>query len=347
MPVDKALLESCIAEAAGDDAEMATFLRERYSKNDALAAKFVGGYMRQSDYTKKTQELSESKKQFDGSQKELDALRKTLEAAEVEKNKIMRDLAGKTITVEKARAALSFLGEKYGLTDEDLPGMGDLIATRKTGEVKDTTDDFDTRLAAAKKEWMAEAEQKFAGTLIPELGSMAVLPIIWDEISREHQELTGKPLTYAEKQEIYKVAREGKSGGLRDVWEQKYNVSGESGLRMQKRDERLKAEWSSQREKDDADRRSREALEVVTPAQKDMGAGPGISAAFKTRFREYPMDPNQPVTQGADGTPTMRVEPGQHPRQEGGGHRVPARERAAAKFLERGGGTPGGYKKAS
>ena len=42
MPVDKALLDSCIAEAAGDDAEMATFLRDRYAKNDALAAKFVG-----------------------------------------------------------------------------------------------------------------------------------------------------------------------------------------------------------------------------------------------------------------------------------------------------------------
>ena len=56
--IDKALLESCIAEAAGDDAEMSTFLRERYAKNEALAARFVGGFTRTADYTQKTQALS-------------------------------------------------------------------------------------------------------------------------------------------------------------------------------------------------------------------------------------------------------------------------------------------------
>ena len=62
--IDKALLESCIAEAAGDDAEMSTFLRERYAKNEALAARFVGGFTRTADYTQKTQALSAKEREF-------------------------------------------------------------------------------------------------------------------------------------------------------------------------------------------------------------------------------------------------------------------------------------------
>ena len=65
MPVDQKLLESCILEAAGDDAEMATFLRERYAKNDGLAAKFVGGFTRTADYTQKSQALAAERKQLE------------------------------------------------------------------------------------------------------------------------------------------------------------------------------------------------------------------------------------------------------------------------------------------
>ena len=53
MPVDKQILEQCIAEAAGDDKEMADFLRTRYAANDALAVKFVGGFTRTADYSRK------------------------------------------------------------------------------------------------------------------------------------------------------------------------------------------------------------------------------------------------------------------------------------------------------
>jgi hypothetical protein len=51
------------------------------------------------------------------------------------------------------------------------------------------------------------------------------------------------------------------------------------------------------------------------------------------------MDPNKAATP-ADGVPTLQVEPGQHVRQSNG-NRIPASQRAAAKFLEKGG--PAGY----
>jgi hypothetical protein len=174
---------------------------------------------------------------------------------------------------------------------------------------------------------------------------MASLPIIWSEINREHQELTGKPLTFAEQQEILKVAREGTHGGLRDVWEQKFNIAGDSGLRMQKRLESEKVRWAEERDRADADARSKAALEVVTgPRPNDFtDGGAGISGAFKTRFRTFETDPVKAAGPAGDGIPVLQVAPGQHVRQGGAG-RMPAAQRAAQKFLERGGSAGYGRK---
>lgn len=335
MPVDKKILERCIQETAEGDAEFADYLRKKYEANDSLAARFVGGFMRTDDYTRKSQELAEQRRSLGDQSSQVENLRKSLEEAESEKNKIMRELAERRISTAKASELMSILQDKYALTDEDLPGMSDFVATAKKGKVVDSTDPLDDRFAKFKAEVMAEAEKKFTGAMIPELGAMAALPLIWSEISREHQELTGKPLTFAEQQEILKDARAGK-GGIRDVWEEKYQISGDSGLRMKKRDERLQEQWKSDWEKKQADQRSKDALNVVTPAAREMGDGPGISTAFKTKFRTFEMDPNkQPVPQ-SDGVPVLKVEPGQHVRQSG--DRGPsAAQRAAAKFIEKGG----------
>lgn len=342
MAVDKKVLEECILEAADGDAEMATYLRERYAKDEGKAAKFVGGYMRSSDYTKKTQELSGQRTQFEAQAVQLDTARKALEAAETEKNKIMHDLASHRITVAKAREMAKVLAEKYDLSETDLPGISDLIETAKTGKVVDNTPDLDTRLKTFGDDLMSRMEQKFTSALIPELGSMAALPMIWDEINREHTELTGKSLTFAEKQEILKVAKEGKSGGLVQVWEQKYGVTGTDGLRMKQHNENLKKTWEQEREAADAKKRQDEALNVVTPKQTDLGAGPGISGAFKTRFRTFEMDPNKAPVADNGGVPSLSVAPGQHVRQTG--DRGPSGgQRAAQKFLERGGSA--GYAK--
>jgi hypothetical protein len=351
MPVDKALLESCIAEAAGDDAEMATFLRERYAKNDALAAKFVGGFTRTSDYTQKSQALAAERRTFESQAGQIDSIRKALEAAEAEKNSILRELAGHRVSTAKARELMKVLQEKYQLTDEDLPGMSDLIETAKKGKPVDTTDDLDTRLASFETSLMKKMEERFVGAMTPELGSLANLPLIWNEINREHEELTGKRLTFAEQQEILKAAQAGTDssmgkGSIYGIWQDKYQIAGDTGLRMAKRDERLKASWASERDAADAAKRSAAALEVVTPTQADLGAGPGISLAFKTKLGpRFETDPSKPAQGAGDGVPSLNVQPGQHVRQSG--DRGPsAAQRAAAKFLEqRSGGGGGGGKK--
>jgi uncharacterized coiled-coil protein SlyX len=344
MAVDKKILEQCIQEASDGDPEMVTFLTERYSKNDALAAKFVGGYTRSDDYTKKTQALAAERQKIGDQSAQLTALRGQLEASEKEKNQILKDLAGHRITVAKARELMTILGEKFDVTEEDLPGMGDLIATAKSGKPVDNTDDIDTRLEARLTDLEGRLEKKFAGAMIPELSAMAALPMIWNEISREHNELTGKALSFSEQQDILKTAR-AENKPLKQVWEEKYQVTTGSwgeGLRMQKRDERMKSDWEKERETADAKRRQDEALNVVTPAQREMGEGPGISAAFKTKFRTFETDPNKPAVADRGGVPTLEVKPGQHVRQDTG-NRIPAAQRAAAKFLEKGG--PGGYGK--
>lgn len=347
MPVDKQLLEQCILEVADGDQEYATYLRERYAKNEAGAAKFVGGFMRTSDYTKKTTELATQRQQLESQSGQVGQLQASLQAAEAEKDKIMRELATQRISTAKARELMKLLQDKYALTDDDLPGMSDLIETRKTGTVVDSTPDIETRLASFKTELKSELEKQFVGAMTPELGSMAKIPLIWQEIDREHEELSGKRLTFAEKQEIFDLAQRGTDssmgkGSIYGIWQDKYNIAGDTGLRMQKRDEKLKAEWQTEMDKKNAEDLQRRALEVVTPAQRELGDGAGISAAFKTRFREYDMDPDKPgTTHGVSnetnkGEPTIKVLPGQHVRQENGA-RIPAAQRAAAKFLERGG----------
>src|SRR5690349_3901444 len=187
MPVDPKILEACIAEAAGEDAEMATFLRERYAKNDALATKFVGGFMRQADYTQKSMSMADEKKKYEGATKQLETVRHALEAAETEKNQILQDLSKHRVSTAKARELMKILQDKYQLTDEDLPGMSDLIETAKTRTPVDSTPDLDTKLADFKTSIMSEMEKKFVGALTPELSAMANLPLIWNEIGREHE----------------------------------------------------------------------------------------------------------------------------------------------------------------
>lgn len=339
MAVDKKILEQCIQQASDGDAEIAEFLRTRYEKNEAAATKFVAGFMTTPDYTKKTQELAQQRQQFEQQSSQLEALRRQLEVAESEKAGILKDLATHRISTAKAKELMNILQEKYGLTDEDLPGMSDLIQTAKKGKPVDNTDPLDERFSQFEQSLMKKMETKFVTEMTPNLGAMAVIPIIWNEITREHQELTGKPLSYAEQQEILKEAQAGK-GGIRDVWEQKYNISGDSGLRQQKRDESLKKQWLSERETQEAAERSKKALEVVTPAQHEIGTGANISTAFQTKFKQYEMDPGKPATPAGDGVPTLTVQNGQHVRQSG--DRGPsAAQRAAAKFIER--QSTGGY----
>jgi hypothetical protein len=337
MPVDQAVLRQLVEEAAGGDQETVDLLLKKYAANDQLAAKFVAGRMTHADYTRKTQELADERKKYGDQSTRLQQLEGQLAAAATEKDKIMQDLSQRRVTVAKASELMKILRDKYDLTNADLPGMDDLIETRKQGEVVDTAPDLDKKLAAFGTKLMSDMEAKFAGAMVPEIGSMAIMPVIWQRINDEHFELTGKKLSFAEQQEILKLAQSGTEsslgkGSLMGIWQDKYNIDGDTGLRMQKRDERMKADWAKEQEVANAKRLQDEALNVVTPAQKDLGAGPGISAAFKTKFKTYEMDPEKPGTPMPGGDPSIKVLPGQHVRQDTGA-RIPAAQRAAMKHL--------------
>ena len=271
----------------------------------------------------------------------------------------MKELAGQRISTAKASTLMQLLQEKYQLTDEDLPGMSDLINTRKSGTVVDSTPDIDERFKSFKAELVGELEKKFVGAMVPELGSMASIPLIWSEIDREHEELTGKRLSFAEKQEILKSAQSGSDssmgkGSIYGIWQDKYQIGGDTGVRAQKSKERIIADARSQWDKEQADQRSKDALNVVTPQQREFGSGSNISLAFRNgplqgKDGYHPPTPGQFDQQqhqggGGDqgGGGGVTVLPGQHVRQSSQG-RVPAGQRAAQKFLERGG--PGGYGK--
>lgn len=232
----------------------------------------------------------------------------------------------------------------YALTDDDIPGAGELIATRKTGTVVDGTpsvaDQIKTALESFKQSWEKDLTQK----LLPELSSMAVMPAIWDEINREHQALTGKALTFQEKQAILAEARKNNTS-LMQQWETQYNITGQDGLRMQQtlkvHETDLRAKW----DKEAADQRSKDALAIVAPGEPGKPSGAGISSAFQTEFKTYPMDPNTlPGAQPKAGeVPPMPIPAGAHVRQPGGSARIPAAQRAAQKFIEKGG--IGGFQK--
>jgi hypothetical protein len=349
VPVDKAVLEQCIVEQADGDAEYADFLRKRYAGNDALAVKFVAGYMRTADYTQKSQALAADRKKWEsdsaGLTQQLETARQALDSVNTEKDKILKELAGHRITTAKARELMRMLQEKYEVSEADLPGMTDLIETAKTGRPVDSTPDVETRLTAMIGDLEKRLKGQFVDTLKTELGAMTDLDIIWPELAYEHEQLMGKPITAQERREILDGARKGE-GSIRGVWEKKFNIDGDNGLRMQKRDERIIAENRTKWEAEQADKISKKALEVVTPMPGEVAGGAGVSLAFRDREgkaqnlqgRDFYHPPGNSQFQGEagkDGATTLSVMPGQHARVNASRGPTGA-QRAAQKFLERG-----------
>ena len=313
MPVDKQVLEAAIAEASKGDDELAGLLRDRLSKNETAAASFAAGFMRNADYTQKTQSLADERKKFDG---QLDTYRQQLEAAEADKAKILKDLANQKVTVAQARARLQAVKDTYQLSDDDIPPVGDLIDTRKTGRPVDSTPDLDEKLAAFKNDIFKE----ISGKIVPELAGVAQLTPIWMSMASEHQQLTGKQLTYAEQQAILKTASES-SRPLMSVWEEKYNIPAE---RRRVEHETVVKEARAKWDAEQTARRSEEALQAVRPGVDNSRLSPVLRKGFTERGHD-PVDPgkHQP-------NDNMRRMPSAEDRSK-----LSGAERAATKFMER------------
>lgn len=322
MPVDKAQLDAWLGEVAGDDTELRGLLAERFAKNDAAATRAVGGHMRTADYTRKTQELATEKQRI---QSVVGEYEKRLTAAEDEKKTIMQDLADRNISVAQATAAIEEIQRVYELKDEDLPfKKGDLIKTASKGKVTDTTPDITDRLKSFKDELLAEVRRTNAEQLIPQLGSMLDMDIIWADIADEHRELFGKRLTGAERAELLKIARaanNGKGAPVQSVWEEKYGVRAK---RAETEDASKRDTWRKEWEKEQADKRSREALDGMRPDSFAPGEEQHATL-FKRPFAEMP-EPGKRTEDASKFTPRRSDAD-----QERGG----AAERAKQKWVDR------------
>lgn len=319
MPVDQQRLNAAIEEASGGDAEIAGWLREKYKNNETAAVAFLGGFTRTDDYTRKTQGLAGEKKKLED---QLALYQANLETAETDKNKILKDLANQKITVAAANARLQSLKETYQLSDEDIPPTGDLIDTRKSGKVHDSTADLDERLAAFEKKF----EDKITQTLLPELAGMTDLDIIWANMRDEHKELTGKRLTADEQREILKDAR-ANGRKLTDVWEEKFKIpDARKKLERDGYEKELRTKWDAEQ----TAKRSAEALEGIRPGAADE-TGLRLSTVLRKQFAE----------RGAEPVQQTEVKPGEHTRtpvkMPSGEQRegLTGAERAAKKYLER------------
>jgi len=311
MGVDQQTLEQYITDVAGDDAELAKTLRERLGTNEKAATNFVGGYMRNQDYTKKTQALATEKQQLTALQTDYEA---RLSQADADKDKIMRDLANERISASRAQALLKTVKEAYSLTDSDLPGIEDIKATAATGRVVDTSPDLDQRFTSFKEQIFKE----FNDRLIPEISGLAILPTIWNEIAYEHEKLTGKRLSDKEQKDILAEARKTNTS-LVNVWQDKYEIPDKRlAVRDADNEKRLRAQWDDEQAKKNQEM----ALRGIRPESNEFALADRQSPIFKRDFNV------QVDHEGGQGVKAPA-------RTDAVRERTSGAERAAAKFQER------------
>lgn len=274
MPVDKEILKSVIREAVGDDHELYAHLDQKLQANDEAATRFVAGFMRDRDYRTKTQALASDRQTIEQERQTWDGqmqqYRQLLEQAETEKAQIMKELAAHRVSVAEAQARLQNLKRNYQLSDEDVPSIPDQIETYQKKKVMDSSTDIDDKLAAFEKKITSYLAEK----LVPELGGMAQLDIVWSDIRDEHRELTGKRLTAKEQQELLSEAdkrgRAGKPISLKALWEEKYDAP---AMRQKHHDGELEKQL---REKWDTEQKAKISEEAM------QGIRPGMKEAYRT-----------------------------------------------------------------
>jgi len=321
MPVDQKILDEAIAEASAGDQELATLLKERLSKNDTAAVAFTGGFTRTKDYTQKTQAVASERQAAEQAKAKADQevalYRQQLEEAEGDKAKILRDLANQKITAAQANARLQHVKETYALSDEDIPPMGDLIDTRKSGKVHDSSPDIDERLKAFKQEVMTDVIKGVAEKIVPEMNAFLDVDLAWSDINDEHKELTGRSLNKDERREILRDAKA--SGGnktLIGAWEEKYNIPEK---RLEQRDKATISRERDKWEKEQAVKTSEAAMQGIrpgTPDQAGLRLSPVLQKQFDTR----------------DGVAAAEKKPLPSATQR---ESLSGAERAAKRFLER------------
>ena len=266
MPVDEKILKQYVDEVAEGDNDWAVAQFDYLKGHPQAAAKFVGGFLGKADVTRKQMEVADERRKTTEERAQIEAARKELTeqlgAFEQEKKGVLKQVAQGTLSAGKARDMLKYIRDTYNLTDDDIPGMSELIETAKTGKVAhqepvDIDAQLDAKLAGFKSGLMDEIGKK----LIPQLSSLTDLDLIWDDIGDEHKELTGKRLTSKEKRELLAEAKE--SGRtLTQAWEDKFGVGDLRKTQMLTAHEKeLREKW----DKEQAVKASEDALRGREP----------------------------------------------------------------------------------
>lgn len=249
--MNKQALQNYVQEVAGENQELATKMLEIFGTNEEAANRFLSGFEGRAESTRRFQEAAKTQK---NAETLLTDYQNQLGVAEERMKKVMKDLADESISAATAKAQLKVIKEKYQLSDDDIPNEQDIRKTQDTGKVgRGVVDiDLDERLKDFEKKLM----DNITSRLIPELSGLATLPIAWNQINSEHQELTGKRLTKKEQEEILAEARE-KNKSLGEIWESKYSIG---SVRETKSDEVKKAKWEDEWNKKEQAKRTEEAL---------------------------------------------------------------------------------------
>ena len=322
MAIDQQALKDALREVFGNDGELYALAEQKLMANDKFATDFMAGYMRNRDYTQKTQAIADERRTMEDQKKtyetQLQQYREAVDAAESGKAQVLRDLANHKESLAGAYERLKNIKQMYALSDEDIPSYSDLIKTEQKGKPVDNSNDLDERF----NKFEQKITKLIGDKLIPELGGMARLDTLWPEIRDEHEELTGKKMNARQMQELLDEAsarhRAGKPTGLKDLWEEKYNV-GE--LRQKHHDDglekRLRQKWDDEQKV----KLSEAALQGISPVAPE-AQGFRTSNILQHKFKVHEEPPAA--------APKTREATSSRDRQAATGG-----ERAAQRFLER------------
>jgi hypothetical protein len=273
MAIDKKELKRYIEELGLPEPLQAELL-QNLEADPTRAGNFVGQRLRLDDYTRKTMELADQRKQAEAAVGQaVQEYATKLQEAEGKMAKILRDLESERISRATAEQRLQRVKSQYELSDDDIPAVEAPGVRQPRPEL-----DLDQKLAEFKTSISKEIRDNFVKEIMPELMSFPQISAIQQDIAREHYTLTGKHLTSKDFAELTKLAGEEKTS-LYNAWERKHDIA---GIRMTKHDEELTTRERQKWEDEQKRKNSEAALAGVNRATQD-----GKSLSTSPVFRPY------------------------------------------------------------
>ena len=323
MSIDIASVNQMIEELGLEGADK-DYVTKVLTTNERAATQFIGQRMRHNDYTAKTQGLAKDRQTLEQRvNDQVSQYAQQLSDADERIKRIMKDFEAERISRATADARLLKVKEVYNLSDEDIPAVDPPRGQPNSGITNSNGGNGLT------EDRVVQILGKFRQDLIkeigPELKAFPRVAAIMDDIDAQHRELTGKRLTYQEKQELI-VSSEAENGPtLLNAWRDKYKI-GE--IEENKRfDDRLKTE----KQKWDDEQKAR----VSSDAMRTVRTGQGELQSVSPVFRQYDKHTDNP---DRFSNQNQNANNGGGDGGDGGGEPKPklsGAERAAQRYLER------------